>query len=102
MAPPVVSMKTSGDERRARRHEALVKLVRRGVKKNQQQGAADFRPRPCRQVVFGHVQPGEERRGSLLDGIEAIEATVELLVVVLELGLDLRLILRGAKAQTRA
>ena len=40
------------DERCARRHKTLVEFIARGVKKNDQQSSADFRPRPLRQVVF--------------------------------------------------
>src|ERR1700679_4310172 len=39
-------------ERRARRYKTLVKFVARGVKENNQQSSADFRPRPRRQIVF--------------------------------------------------
>ena len=51
----------------ARGHEPLVKFIRRGENKNEQQRTADFRPRPGRQVVVGHVQRAPEQHGE--DGI---------------------------------
>ena len=51
-----------GETRRARGHKNLMKFVAGSVKENDEQRAADFRPRPRRQIRFGRVQRAPEQQ----------------------------------------
>jgi hypothetical protein len=50
------------DARRSRRHETLMEFIARAIKKNEQQSAADLRPRPRWQVVFEQVHRAPEQQ----------------------------------------
>ena len=62
-----------GDQRRAIGDEALMKFVGGGVEKNHQHRAADFRPRPVRQLIFLPMQrpPDQQREHGIFGEVAA-------------------------------